>query len=227
MFLTKDNYIKWNWLAYGTITTFFLILLGVFWFDKPLFLFLRSFDCRMWAIFDKLFDAKVWIIVSLVVLAVFYLKKVFKEKIKFRNSAGQISPKVFILDSIHKVKNSYAFYVLISVVCASLVGQVLKVVIGRARPVFYEALDMTGFFPFTADWAFNSMPSGHTTATFAGLVMLGLLSPKIKWFTWTLAILVGISRVSFGAHWPTDVIFGAFIGMVMADLVKHVLKKHF
>lgn len=110
---------------------------------------------------------------------------------------------------------------------ASLIAQVLKVIIGRARPIFYEALNMTGFFPFTADWAFNSMPSGHTTASFAGLVMLGLLAPKIKWFTWTLAVIIGVSRVCCGAHWPTDVILGAFIGMVVADFVKHILKKHF
>ena len=66
--------------------------------------------------------------------------------------------------------------------------------------------------------------NGHTFASFAGLVMLGLLAPKIKWFTWSLAILIGASRVFYGAHGPTDVILGAFIGMVAADLVKAALK---
>ena len=56
--------------------------------------------------------------------------------------------------------------------------------------------------------------------------MLGLLAPKIKWFTWTLAIVIGVSRICVGAHWPSDVIFGAFIGMVVADFVKAWLKKH-
>ena len=85
---------------------------------------------------------------------------------------------------------------------------------------------MTGFYPPSLEWAFNSMPSGHATATFAGLVMLGLLAPKIKWATWTLAIVVGASRVAYGAHWPTDVLLGAFIGMVVADLVRAGLKWH-
>ena len=131
----------------------------------------------------------------------------------------------FCSDFLLKTKNSYAFFIFCSVLSASIVAKILKVVIGRARPIFYEALGMTGFYPFHNDWAFNSMPSGHTVASFAGLVMLGMLAPRIKPFTWSLAILIGMSRVAIGAHWPTDVIFGAFIGMVMADLVKWWLKR--
>jgi undecaprenyl-diphosphatase len=56
-------------------------------------------------------------------------------------------------------------------------------------------------------------------ASFAALVTIGLLAPRAKWFTWTLAIIIGMSRVCAGMHWPSDVIFGAFIGMVAADVV--------
>ena len=227
MFLTKENNIKWNWLAYGSFVTLFLVFTGVFLFDKPLYLLLRNYDCRLWHIFDALFQAEIWIAASLIVLVIFYIKKILVENVKYRNNKGHICLKTFIIDAVNKTKNSYAFYVFVSVVSASLIAQVLKVIIGRARPIFYEALNMTGFFPFTVDWAFNSMPSGHTTASFAGLVMLGLILKKIKWFTWTLAVIIGVSRVCCGAHWPTDVILGAFIGMVVADFVKHILKKHF
>ena len=92
--------------------------------------------------------------------------------------------------------------------------------------MFFEALGMTGFFPPSTDWAFNSMPSGHTAVSFAGLVMIGMLAPKYKPLTWTLAVLIAVSRIAVGAHWPSDVLFGAFIGMVMADVVKwYLLKK--
>lgn len=227
MFLTKDNKLKWNWIATGAGITLALVFAGIFWFDKPLYLFLRQFDCRLWAIFDVVFGVKVWLVVALITLLVFYIKKLLKEKPVYKNEENQLSPKVFIEDSTKKVKKSYAFYIFWSVASASLIAFFLKIIIGRARPIFFEALDLTGFFPFTWDWAFNSMPSGHTVASFAGFVMLGMLAPKIKWFTWSFATLIGISRVCFGAHWPSDVILGAFIGMVVADVVKHVLKKHF
>ena len=157
-------------------------------------------------------------------LLVFYLKKIYNSGVRYRNAQNKPSFMAFCNDFVAKTRNSYAFYVLCSVFVASVVGKILKIVIGRMRPVFFEALDKTGFVPFSTDWAFNSMPSGHSFASFAGLVMLGLLAPKIKWITWSLAILIGMSRVCYGAHWPTDVLFGAFIGMVMADLVKAVLK---
>lgn len=226
MFLTTDNRIKWNWLGWASIITLALVVSGIAWFDKPLYLFMRNFDCGLWRIFDVLFDAKIWIIVSVVVLMVFYVKKIINSKPIYKNEKHQFSLIAFFRDFVSKTHNSYAFFVLSSVLAASVVGKILKIIIGRMRPIFFEALDKTGFVPFSTDWAFNSMPSGHSFASFAGLVMLGLLAPKIKWFTWTLAILIGVSRICIGAHWPSDVIFGAFIGMVAADMVKAGLKHY-
>ena len=131
-----------------------------------------------------------------------------------------------VKDFFSKVQNNYSFLVLASVFCASLVALILKVCIGRFRPIFFEIFDVVGFKPFVYEWAFNSMPSGHTVASFAGLVMLGmLLGRKIKFFTWTLAIVIGLSRIAIGAHWPTDVLLGAFIGMVCADFVLVYVRK--
>ncbi len=225
MFLAENNKIKWNLLGVATVVVAVAVALGIAWFDKPLYLFMRNFDCAVWGWFDKIFDAKMWIAASFVLLCMFYGKKTVESKPCFKNSQNRFSIFVFFRDFIVKTKNSYAFFVFCSVLSASILAKGLKIMIGRARPIFFEALDMTGFFPWSNEWAFNSMPSGHTVATFAGLVMLGMLAPRIKWFTWTLAIVVGASRVAYGAHWPTDVLLGAFIGMVMADFVKALLKR--
>ena len=81
------------------------------------------------------------------------------------------------------------------------------------------------FVPWDYEKVVHSMPSGHTAVSFAALVMIGMLFPRIKWATWTLAVIIGVSRIYVGAHWPSDVIFGAFVGMICADIVKSVLKK--
>ena len=78
MFLTTDNKIKWNWLAWGGAITVLLVFVGIVWLDQPLYLFLRGFDGWLWRLFDVVFDAKMWIIVSAIVLLVFYIKKILK-----------------------------------------------------------------------------------------------------------------------------------------------------
>lgn len=214
MFITRENKLNWLRILVGVIVTLALVFAGIFWFDIPVFNFLRRFDCVTCEYIGEIFGTKVWLAVSFIVLCVFYIRKFLRSKEKnfFKNIYGRI-------------KNSYAFMVFVSVFLASFAGIILKVLIGRARPVFYEALGMTGFYPFARDWAFHSMPSGHTMASFAGLVMIGMLVPRAKWFTWTLAIVIGVSRVCVGAHWPSDVVLGAFVGMIAADIVRAVVAR--
>lgn len=221
MFLTKDNQIKWKKIGVAALVTSILVLLGIVWLDKPLFVFMRQFDCGIWKFFDVVFSGKIWLLVSFVAAAVLCVKKLIKSEISFKanNLLGSVR------DCFEKTKASHAFLIFYSVLSAGVLVKVLKTFIGRARPIFFEALDMVGFYPPSLDWAFNSMPSGHTAISFAGLVMIGMLAPKYKVLTWTLAILVGFSRIAVGAHWPSDVIFGAFIGMVIADIIKWQLLK--
>lgn len=216
MFLNEYNQIKWKKLGWCALITMLLVLLGIVWFDKPLFVWLRQFNCVLWAVFDRVFSGKVWLLVSFVAACILCVKKYLKSDLNFKNG---------IRDVFNKTKTSHAFLIFYSVLSAGIIVKILKTVIGRARPIFFEALDMTGFFPPSLDWAFNSMPSGHTTISFAGLVMIGMLAPKYKIITWGGAVLIGLSRISYGAHWPSDVILGAFIGMVVADFVKWQLLK--
>jgi len=223
MFIRKDNSLKWNWIGIGALVTLALVLAGVFGLDEVLYTLIHPIDCNMWTISDgflcstaiilgKVFGAKMWLFASLVAVVVFFIYKAIKNENDFRYA--------FV-----KIKNSYVFYVFCSVLSAAVVAGVLKLLIGRSRPILFDALDKMDFDSGSFDYVFHSMPSGHTAVSFAGLVMLGMLFPRIKWATWTLAIIIGVSRVYVGAHWPADVILGAFVGMVCADITKSVLKR--
>ncbi|MBZ0274202.1 lipid-A-disaccharide synthase [bacterium] len=59
----------------------------------------------------------------------------------------------------------------------------------------------------------RSFPSGHTAASFA--VAAGLIyafRSRRRWLWLVPAAFVGLTRVAVGAHFPLDVIFGAFVG---------------
>lgn len=220
MFLTPNNKIKWRRLAGATAATLAICGAGVLFFDRWLYLKMRLMDNWVFQKMGDIFQAKAWLIVTAVLVVMFYIKKTIKSETKFVENIKHLNIRQIFTDFLEKTKNSYAFFMFCSILSACVVTGVLKIIFGRARPIFYEALDIVGFFPMATEWAFHSMPSGHATASFASLVMMGLLAPKMRPVTWTLATVVGISRVCVGAHWPTDVILGAFIGMVAADFVK-------
>jgi undecaprenyl-diphosphatase len=66
----------------------------------------------------------------------------------------------------------------------------------------------------------NAFPSGHTITIFlvATVLLLGVEAPRLRWpaglLALALAALVGLSRVAVGAHWPSDVLGGAALGIL-------------
>jgi len=234
MFLTQNNEMKWRLLSFSAVVVAVTVALGITFFDAPVLLFMREFDCRFWRILSAIFDDKVWFCVFAFFVGYLYVKKSVISGWNFKNSRNRFSILVAFRDFLQKTMHSHVFLIFCSILMTSVVAGVLKVFIGRARPILFEALEFTGFYPPSIDWVFNSMPSGHTAVSFAALVMIGMLAPQtcsagvapyfcgryVKPVVWTLAIMIGVARVCVGAHWPTDVILGAFIGMVVADLVK-------
>ena len=59
-----------------------------------------------------------------------------------------------------------------------------------------------------------SFPSNHALNNFAAAVLLLRIFPKYKWIFLITAILVSISRIYLGVHYPSDVLGGAIIGSV-------------
>ena len=64
-----------------------------------------------------------------------------------------------------------------------------------------------------------SFPSGHTLHAFAFAVLLSGFFPSLAPGLWSFAVLVALSRVVLGLHFPSDVVAGALLGMATASLV--------
>ncbi|MFU8821848.1 MAG: phosphatase PAP2 family protein, partial [Gammaproteobacteria bacterium] len=64
-----------------------------------------------------------------------------------------------------------------------------------------------------------SFPSGHTlhAVSFTGIAVTAF--PALGWLLVPFAVLVAMSRVILGLHYPSDVAAGALLGLALARLV--------
>jgi membrane-associated phospholipid phosphatase len=96
------------------------------------------------------------------------------------------------------------------------VNDAVKMVFHGPRPYWYS----TDVIRYASETSFG-VPSGHAQIAFG---VWGMLAASIrKWWGWPIAILIivmiGISRLYLGVHFPHDVILGWLIGALLLWLV--------
>ena len=101
-----------------------------------------------------------------------------------------------------------------------IVLNLIKHIFGRARPGVGGSLDPYLFHPFSWPAAYASLPSGHAATAFSVLVAFGTLWPRARTVLWVYALLIAVSRIVVTAHFPSDVLAGAAVGVVGALLVR-------
>ena len=114
-------------------------------------------------------------------------------------------------------KGNAALFVLVSVAGGVLISQTMKWAYARPRP---------DLVPHGAEVFSASFPSGHSMMAAAVYLTLGALlartqtDRRVKTYVLVVAVLltvlVGVSRVYLGVHWPTDVLAGWALGGMWA-----------
>ncbi len=103
-------------------------------------------------------------------------------------------------------------YVFFAVGASGLIATVLKRLIGRARPVLFEAHGAFEFAPIAVEATFASFPSGHATTVGALCAIVALMSPRLMPAAIIAGIGLGLTRVLVGAHYLSDVVAGLAFG---------------
>lgn len=110
---------------------------------------------------------------------------------------------------------SYSIAMAIAGLVAGTTAQVVKFLVGRARPELW--LGHLHHAPGSS----TSFPSGHTVGAFAlaGVLVFGSRSWPLRVIALLLAAAVGFSRVLAFRHWLSDVSASAAIGLAAAWLI--------
>jgi membrane-associated phospholipid phosphatase len=105
-----------------------------------------------------------------------------------------------------------SLFVFVSIALSGILVNVIKVLVGRARP---KLLDLdAGLSPLSFQGDFHSFPSGHSNTAFALALALGFLAPRFRVPLLLLAGLVAASRVVVSAHFVTDIVGGAAVAVI-------------
>lgn len=113
-------------------------------------------------------------------------------------------------------KPSVFLTVVVADAVADVLAEVGKAVIARHRP-FETQLG--------APSSTHSFPSGHSATSFACATVLSSLAPRFRVPFFVLAALIAISRVYNGLHYPTDVVAGSLLGVLVGLAVLRLSRR--
>jgi membrane-associated phospholipid phosphatase len=111
------------------------------------------------------------------------------------------------------------------------VNGLVKWIVGRTRP--FKGFGAFDFQPFRNGLAgaFDQknlcFPSGHACLAFATAAGLAILLPRWRWAFYVAATLVAIERVTENAHYVSDCVGAAAIGVIGVWIIAWICRKMF
>ncbi len=109
---------------------------------------------------------------------------------------------------------------LLAMMLAGVAGTVIKRAVPRARPSVH-AVTRWGGPHFSSKY--HSFPSGHVGASTAFFAVLFIARRRIGLACFAIPILIALSRMYLGAHYLSDVVCAAVLGILCALIVAHFL----
>ncbi len=116
-----------------------------------------------------------------------------------------------------------------------LCNGIAKPLVNRIRPyALKEAVDGVTGYPLVKAPTDASFPSGHTAASFACVFALLFKKSRLWIPALVLSVLIAFSRLYLYVHFPTDILGGILIGLIvgylgakLGTLLENAIRKKF
>ncbi len=153
-----------------------------------------------------------------------WLQNIFDNVEPFGHGVGVVVVALLIF-LLEKKQRPTGWTVLSGGLGAGLVANIGKLCVSRVRPRNTLFLNMdsqstiTGWMPLlNGNSGQQSFPSAHAATAFAMAIILSSLYPRARLLFCVLAVLVLGHRLHYGAHYLSDVLVGAAIGLLFGML---------
>jgi undecaprenyl-diphosphatase len=111
------------------------------------------------------------------------------------------------------------FIAVASSVVARVLVEVIKHFFHRPRPFVFHTVHQ---LVTENSWSF---PSGHATFFFALAMAIYLYSRRWGILFLICAVFISLGRIAAGIHYPSDILGGILLGIIMADFVDYLAGK--
>lgn len=140
---------------------------------------------------------------------------------------------VVVLFVLHRLRWRAALLVVVSGLIGGGMETLLKWAVGRTRPVIakkvvnlapYDIEPFRGGFGGILRQENLCFPSGHVMLAFSTAACLAYLCPRGKSLWFLGGVLVGVQRVGEAAHYLSDVVGAAMLGILASMVARFVLR---
>jgi len=126
----------------------------------------------------------------------------------------------------NKLWSHRVLFLFVSISASGLLSSLIKWLAGRNRPMNLFNNGQFGFDYFRMIHESTSFPSGHTVTAFSLAAAVGILFPGLRIPVFAFAVAIGISRIMITAHYLSDVLAGAGIGILCTLVVKYFFDRY-
>ncbi len=125
----------------------------------------------------------------------------------------------------NKLWSMKLLFIFLSISASGLINLLVKWLAGRHRPIDYFSHSLFGFNYFSLSHESTSFPSGHAVMAFSLAAAVSILFPRASIVAFIIAISIGMTRIILTAHYSSDVIAGAGIGILSTMIVKYIFDR--
>jgi len=201
-------------LMFLAAATALLVVISIRAVDRPLALFFYARDPDLRSLFD--FTGRLGLTYGY--LTIFGLAFISLHW-------GGVLPRLRRFALVLRTLSGVPAFLFLSIAASGIIVDVLKILLGRARPKLLFQSDLYGFTGLSWRPDHWSFPSGHSATIVALMTASWFLWPRHILFYILVAAVVCMSRVVIGAHYLGDSLAGALIAVLTTHYAAQLFTK--